>query len=64
MKEAKLKELLTRVEEVNREIDFMLKHTARIAHWHQTAKDEVKHLKEVKEELIERIKKLEVEIGD
>jgi len=63
MKEAKLKELLTRVEEINKEIDFMLKHTAKIAGWHQVAKDDIKHLKEVKDELMERIKKLEAEIG-
>jgi peptidoglycan hydrolase CwlO-like protein len=62
--EAKLKELLTRMEDVNAELDFMLKHTARIAAWHQSAKGEVKTLREVKEELMERIKKLEVVVKD
>ena len=57
--ENKLKELLLRKEQITSELDFQMKYTARIAAIHQMAKEEVKHLKEVRDELNERIKKLE-----
>ena len=57
--ESKLKELLQRKEQLTSELDFQMKFTARIAAIHQSAKEEVKHLKEVRDELNERIKKLE-----
>ena len=57
--ENKLKELLLRKEQLTSELEFQMKFTARIAAFHQSAKEEVKHLKEVRDELNERIKKLE-----
>ena len=57
--ENKLKELLQRKEKLTDELEFQMKYTAKIAAIHQTAKDDVKHMKEVRDELNERIKKLE-----
>lgn len=60
--EKKLIDILSRIDQHKSELDFMLKHTARIAAWHQSAKDDIKHLKEVIEELVERKKTLESEV--
>jgi len=60
--EAKLKDLLTSLENINDDLNFQIKHTAKLAAIHDDAKKHMKYLKECKEEKMERIKKLEAEI--
>ena len=62
-KEEKLKDIITSLEQINSDLIFQIKYTAKIAAIHEICKNELKYLKECKTEKLERIKVLEAEVG-